>query len=280
MATAPRQRAARPSAEDDFYVQEDPRQRQQAAGRDEGQDDPRRQSDPGPGEAEDAPLDPDQEQETGNEENLEPGEGEDDDFFDTRPPSRGQHRQQSLANENRDLRRELDDLRRRQPSGQTVAPGPQTPPRETDDQFEARIQLLSPEERMEARYRRDREAQNAQFAFMQFQQANTTDRAAFQARAAKDARFARWEGRVEAEFTRRQQMGQLVSRMDILKWMIGDRIVDGDEAPTRRERARAQERVSRQTTRPMNTGSDVRPARRGQLSEREARARRLENIQI
>jgi hypothetical protein len=268
MASRAAVRAAQPSAEDDFYGQEgDEGPGAGGQGRQDG----------GLEAADDASLDDGQgQEEDGQEEGLLTGPLDDeDDFF--APPSRGEHRQQTLANENRQLRQQLDELRGVHPAAPPAVAQPQT---ETDEQFEARIQLLGFEDKMEARYRRDRQLQNAQMASTRIETAIAQDRANYQAKAAKDKRFERWGERVEAEFERRRQLGQLVSREDILKWMLGDRLVSGDDAPVRKARQRAKDRVDRQTTRPSNAGSDVSASRRGRLNEREARARRLDGVQI
>lgn len=264
---APARAAALPV--EDFYGQEDDERpgNQGQGGADDGREAP-----------DDSAFEDGQEGEGGQEGDDEVLGADDADDFFSPPPSRGQHRQQTLANENRDLRRQLDELRGVRPAAASSVPA--APTQETDAQFEARIQLLGFEERMEARYRRDREIQGAQLNQTRLETAIAQDRTAYQTRAATDKRFKRWEERVEAEFNRRKQMGQLVSRMDILKWMLGDRMVDGDGAPAREERGRAERRVNRERTRPVNAGSDVRPQRRGQLSEREQRARRLEGQQI
>ena len=264
MAIQPRARVAQPPVEDDFYGEEDEVDA-------EGQDPRGSEHDAGAQEDEDlAAVDAGEEQEVGGAEDL-------DDFFTApQPQTRGEQRQQRLANENRRLREEVEQLRR--PAQPASAPQGQRP--ETDQEFEARIQLLDPLDRMEARYRRDREQNQAQRQLDRLDAANMADRMAFQARAQSDARVRRWADRVEAEFTKRAQAGQYVSRFDILKWMLGDRLVEGDGEEVKRERGRAQERVRRQTVRPASGGSDVRPQRRGQLTPAQARARRLADQQI
>src|SRR5215467_6629616 len=138
MARLPQQRAGDPSDEDDFYGEG----QETDAGGDEGSGDGGYEGQEGSGEAEDdAAFDAGAEQETGGEEDLEPR------------GRRADPRFQRLANERNEWRRRAEDAERRT---QPTQPR-QEQTGETEQQFEARIQLLPFEERMEARYRRDKD---------------------------------------------------------------------------------------------------------------------------
>ncbi|HEX8838256.1 MAG TPA: hypothetical protein VF748_15040 [Candidatus Acidoferrum sp.] len=270
MARAPQRGAQGASAGDDFYEEEI-----------EGTDDRREVRGQGAGEAEDdAALDTGEEQETGFEEDLGADNGDDfDDGFDEPVrPTRGEQRHQRLANENRELRRQLDEVRR--PAEPRPPPGPRE---ETDAEFEARIRELSAEERIEARYSRDRVFQVRRDQARDFQAANDRDRNNYDAKARTNRQMLRMADRVEREFNDRMQRGQPVSRLDLYYWLRGQQADKTGVKDDATARAQARERVNRNTV-PVgrSSGSDV-PAsrqRRGQLTESEARARRLDGVQI
>jgi hypothetical protein len=259
MARLPQQRAPQASDEEDFYGEGEETTR----GRDEGEDYG------GEGGAEsdaaaedDAALDTGEEQETGGEEDLEPR------------GRRADPRFQRLANERNDWRRRAEEAERRyQP------PQPQQQV-ESEAQFEARMQQLPFEERMEARYRRDKEHNAATTQQMRLEQAVANDKAAYQSKAASNRVMKRLEQEVEDEFQRLLRVGQARPR-EQLYWEIRGRELDAMDGKVGvKERERAARRVQSQKTRPSNASSDVRGGGRRQLSEREARARRLENTRI
>lgn len=265
MATRPQARAPQASAEDDFYGEEEIDQGQQDAFGEERDD-----NDETSGATEYA--------REGNSEFEE----ENDYLGDEDPPQprRGEGRVQRLANENRDLRRRLEDYEQRR-SDQPPQQPPPGPRQETDQEFAARISLLSPEERMEARHERWTQQQTQQNQQTQLRQTLDRDRDDFRNLARSDKRVARMADEVEREFDKRFRAGFFVPRRDILKWLAGQRWLDGDQTPGKqRAREAARQRVDRQTVRPASGGSDVRADRRQRTDERTARARRLEGVQI
>lgn len=221
--------------------------------------------------SDDAALDAGSEQETGV------GEDVDDELEEA--PSRGETRQQRLANENRELRERLTSLEAR--SNQPAAPVRATQIGETDEQFTARIALLNPEERIEARLERSerRNAQHLQQAA--FQQAELTDKASYDAKATVDPRYKRYAGQVEAKRNELMSQGMTAPREAILKFLLGEKILANSGSPeTRRAKQKGQDRVQRQQARPSGGRSDVAGTRRGGPNEAQARAKRLENLDI
>jgi hypothetical protein len=276
MARAPQARAPQASAEDDFYAQEPDDV--------EGTDEFGQERQEGADSPEGAPVDPGAQQAAGSEEDLDPGlelEGDaGNPLFDPerveRVAGRATNRIQSLANENRRLADRIAELERggsRQP-----VPQPSGPREETDAEFEARIQLLEGSERADARMQRFIAQQQRRDFVNTVQAAATADRAAYTERARDNPRMARWQPRVEEEFQKRLNMGQAVSRLDLFYWLVGKHLDENPKAAGK-ERARAQDRVARNTVRPSQGSSDVRPQRRG-TDERSARARRLDGVQI
>jgi hypothetical protein len=230
-----------------------------------------------PGETEGAPVDPGTEQEVGGGEDVE-------DFFDPQPPRR-ETTQQRLDREVAELRRQNADLAAR------LAPTPSTQPQarayvppilqETEEQFQARLALLPPDERMEQRALRAEARQEMRLQQMQFQQQEQSDRVAFDAKCSMDGRYKRWQDRVEAKHAELLRQGTPAPREVILKFLLGEHLLSqagGKEA--KQSAAQRKQRVARQTVRPANAGSDVQVDRRQRGGEREARARRLENMQI
>lgn len=198
-----------------------------------------------------------------------------DEPFEERP-TRGQQRFQRLANRNAELERELEELRRQQQA--PAAPRP--PPFESDQDFASRVQHLPPDERLEARLARSEQINNFRMAQMSLQAQNFADKSAYDAKAATNRKYARYAAEVEKEWQKQLQAGMVVPREAILRYLIGGKVLDNADTP---EMRRAQEanrkRVQRQETRPPAGRSDVQGGRR-QLSERAARAKRLENVQI
>lgn len=265
MATRPQQRAPQASGEDDFYGEEDNYDATDGQGdfggeRTEGGDE-------SGGSAEytrEGDSEFEEEGELGLEDENQP------------PPRRGEGRVQRLANENRELRRRLDEIDER---GRQAPQQNQGPRQETDQEFANRISLLSAEEQLNAKFDRFTTQQSAQNQRTQFDLANQRDRDEFRAFCRTDKRAARMADEVEREFEKSIRAGNPAPRMNILKFLAGQRMFESDQ-DTRRAREQAQRRVERQTVRPSSGGSDVRASRREKVDDRTARARRLEGQQI
>lgn len=188
---------------------------------------------------------------------------------DQRQPGRAQRKIAALEQELRDLRT--------RPAPAAELPRQQE---ETAQQFEARISMLPPDERMEQRMLRSENQNNQRLQIMQIQMADQTDRAAYQAKATSDKRFARYEQEVEQRLADLRRQGQNVSREALLKFIIGEKVLGNPAERVRQRRTEAQRRVDGQRTRPQNTRGDQEGAnqrRSGGDSEREARRKRLEN---
>jgi hypothetical protein len=216
-----------------------------------------------------------------------PGEVEDElDEFDVldddpEPPSRGaqNQRQPGRARQRIEaLENELRDLRNNR---QAPAAEPPRQQEETQQQFEARIAMLPPDERMEQRMLRSEHMNNQRLQIMQIQMADQQDRTAYQAKATIDKRFARYEQEVEQRLADLRRQGQNVSREALLKFIIGEKVLGNPAERVRARRQDAQRRVESQKTRPQNTRGDQEGAnqrRQSGDSEREARRKRLENL--
>jgi hypothetical protein len=119
---------------------------------------------------------------------------------------------------------------------------------------------------------------NRDMQVLQFQLAESSDKASFEARCSADKLFARWRDRVEERLGEIRRQGQNVSRQDLFYHMIGKAAIEGRNSPeNRKERRAAQKRVKSATARPTNSRSDEAP-QGGQ--RRTSLAKRLENVQI
>ena len=277
MARAPQRGAARASAEDDFYGEDQGQDEGQAGDEGfEGEGD--RGRDEGSRASGSSADDTGEEQETGEREALD---DEFDDFLDPEPRSRGQNRHQRLANENTALANRVAELERTLSQGQQHRPqaGPQE---ESEQDFETRIAQLDGVQQLAERHKRFERRFERQNLVSQVNAAENADRTAYELKSRTDQRYARWRDRVETERVRLLQAGQIVARENILAFLLGQRLLYGDGKELKRARDGARQRMERNTTRPTRGGSDV-PSdrgRRGQLTEAQARARRLEGVQI
>jgi hypothetical protein len=227
------------------------------------------------GTPEDAPVDSGEEQEIGGEGDVDdvPGGGS---GRQARQPSRGESRFQRLANENADLKRRLDGLER-QP-----AQRPATPQEETEEQFRARISLLPPDERMEARYERSERRNEQRLNAMQVEQRLSADKLAFDASVTAQPRRQRYVAEVEAAHQEALRAGNFVPRESLYYYLLGKKVdANGGTKPAKEQRKAAQRRVSAQQTRPVSGRSDTRGAgERRPNNETSARAKRLDGMQI
>ena len=217
----------------------------------------------------DAAFDAGEEQEIGGEADLE------------LPPSRGAVRISRLANENADLKRRLTALE--QQRQEREQPRQQWPQEETEEQFNARTTLLPLEDRMAERQSRSERRNTAQVNFLLFQQKEMLDKSAFDAKCLTSPSRRRMAAQVEEEQQKLlRERGQWNSRESVWYYLRGKLMAEREETGSSRtpRQQRAQERVERQTTQPSRGGSDVARGGRRQLTEREARVKRLEGQRI
>lgn len=236
----------------------------------------------GGAESEDAAFDAGDEEEFGNQD----GQGLDEGDLDPPPqPTRGENRFQKLARENAELRRQLNRGRtgEPQPSGQTPTPSMAAfGLSESDDQFNARIQLLSWEERMEAKQERAEKKAEVRARVSEFMNTQNLDKANWDAECKVDPLRADWSYEVEKEREKMISQGQYVNREVIFAYLYGRYMAspEGRKGGQRR-REQARRRVESQTVRPSSPRSDTSGTdRRAPKDERAARARRLEGVQI
>lgn len=165
---------------------------------------------------------------------------------------RNESRQQ--AAENARLKRELDEVRQQQASRQ----------REVDPEIERqRLELMTPEERMEYRFDKARHEDKLERAALQRQIWDGNDRANYQSLVASNPLASRHKDEVERLFREQMQKGAPIARDVLLKYVIGEHAFKS--APKARQAAASggQRRIAQQTTRPGNGRGDVQGSRRG-----------------
>lgn len=192
-----------------------------------------------------------------------------------RQPSRGESRQQRLANELKEARQREADLNRR--LDQVIAGQQQRtiPQGESPEARAQRLALLTPEERITAELQETKQVFAREMYQMRIDSQDASDRAAYQAKATVDPLYKKWESKVEAELSELRRQNMNVSRERLMYYLIGKNAVEGRSADKGKQRADAAGRVRRQQTRPGNSGSDVAASRRGDRNS--SLERRLEN---
>jgi len=191
-----------------------------------------------------------------------------------RAPTRGENRFQALRNDNQRLDRELADTRRRLDE---ITRSMARPTGETPEARAQRHALMTPQDVLLELQRESEGRMTQQIQLLQFQNLDTADRTAFQAKAAVDPLYAKWGPKVEGKLAELRAKGQSVEREVILKFLIGEAALERRGTKEgRRDVAQAAQRVRGQRVRPSNSGSDTTADRRQQSSVE----RRLENVQI
>ena len=194
-----------------------------------------------------------------------------------RQPSRSESRIRTLTEQVRDRDQRMADLNRRLDELTRQVQQPRAPV-EAPEQRAQRLALMTPEERMQETLREATTSFNQQLQTMQVQQLESSDRTAFQMKAANDPLYAKYAPKVEAKLAEIRTKGGNAEREVLLKFLIGEAALERRGSKEgKREVRQAQQRVKRATTRPPNSGSDTAAQRR---RGEESLERRLENVQI
>lgn len=162
------------------------------------------------------------------------------------------------------IERELQQLRaERQQATQQI----------TERERQERLALMTSEERMEFHLQELR-AQQEQFQRNTFaQQADQADRAAYQAKAAADPRYKKYEADVERELQLARSRGLQITREGVLAFVLGHKILTGDKGAIKAARAAGAARVSGQKTNPGGSASD-----QGRTRAQKSLRERLEGV--
>lgn len=198
----------------------------------------------------------------------DPDDGDDDDAgaaaagADERQ-SRGGNQFSRLRETNRELaRRDAENTRRLAELEEQVRRGPPQhfQPQETPQQREARLSLLSPDERYQTEMREFTSGMQQQMHQLRQQSASDADRAHFASITASNKVAKRFEAEVDKRFRDFQLKGVYVERHVILKNLLGERVLaQADKG----EKKRPAENRRRQAARPQRGASDAPSNRRG-----------------
>lgn len=156
----------------------------------------------------------------------------------------------------------------------------QTQPRQESPQVrQARLAALSDTERMEFLLNETREEMRTQREVDRFNASDAADRARFDAIAQANPRYKKHAAEVERRLNLARQNGQNVPRETVLTYILGERMRAGLDSPqVQRQKSQAKDRVAREKA-ALPRGRGERGSSRTE-TERAARDRRLENVQI
>lgn len=240
------------------------------------QDDPNLSTDPV-----DTEIDPEDDEDVtdpaGEPDEPDAGDQDPQDAAPPPAPSRREDRIRTLAEENRRKDAELAETRRRLDELTTRVINP-PPAQETPEQRNARLSLMAPEDRLREEYREDQTRHRREMQQMAFQLQDQSDRAAYQARCAVHATYRKYENQVETKLAEFRSKGQNAPRLEVLKWLIGDRMLQQLDSPKAKKQVEAaQRRVDNARQQPVNTRSDVQATR---TRAGDSAEKRLENVLI
>jgi len=178
-----------------------------------------------------------------------------------RKTNRAQERIQALDRQNKELKDRLDALERQR---NTPAPS-QAEIFEQQRIEQERLALMSPEERADYRINQTEQRLQAQLRRMEVQNADQTNRAAFQAKATVDPVYKRYAQDVEDRLAQvhRQNPGQFVDRELILKIVIGERALANAGRANARGQKKGEASKARQTAQGGAARSDLQGDRAG-----------------
>jgi hypothetical protein len=149
------------------------------------------------------------------------------------------------------LKKELAELRQRQQAPQT----------ESREQEEAKLALMSVEERVDYKLAKAEKENQRQMAVVQFQASDQADKAAYDAKSSYEPRFKKYAADVEKLLLAERQAGRNFPRETILKFVLGERVMNAKPAVDKQRRD-AQRRIGAQRT-SSEAGRSDRAAPRG-----------------
>jgi hypothetical protein len=193
---------------------------------------------------------------------------------------RPQRRIQVLANRTKEaelkaarLEAQNEELRRNFEAASQRVQQQQYDPRAEQEALAA----MDPIERMNYQFNRTIYTMQQQQQFQQFQMHDMMDKSSYDAKAAVDPVYKRFEGEVEQIRLTEMRKGRHFPREEILAFVVGQQVLKGKK-PTKSGQATPKKKPS---ARAGAASSDVGGgSQRGRLSEQQARAKRLENMKF
>jgi hypothetical protein len=187
-----------------------------------------------------------------------------------REPSRAQRRVETALREAREAKEEIARLR-------AEAQQRPTQPAETAAQRAERLAMMDPDQRVDYLLNEQRQQFGNELAQIRFQTADSADRTAFDGLCARNPVASKLRDNVESYLADMRRNGTNAPRETVLKYVIGDRALANAGRATGKARRTAEDNRSRQAARPSSPRNDTRGESSRSGSEREARAKRLED---
>ena len=223
---------------------------------------------------------PDEQSEDGEAEDAEQTEevearGEEPPSTERRP-SRAESRIETLRREIKERDQRLAETNRRI---DTLLAGQRytQPQGETAEQRATRLALMTPEERIAESLAAAETRHSQQLQHIQATVQDSTDKAAFQAKATVDPLYAKWAPKVEARLAEARNHPDPSQRFNVPRealfyYMIGEAAIAGRKSKdVTAQRTRATQRVASARTRPAGGRSDTGADRRGATDDLERR---------
>lgn len=142
--------------------------------------------------------------------------------------------------------RELAEERARRQQPQQQGESPQAE--------EARIALMTTEERLEYKLNKAIQQNTLQMNITRFQAADMADRAAYQSKAAVDPKYKKYAAEVEQVLADSRRQGRDFDRETVLRYVLGGKLLNNNKEP---QRQRGQENIRRQMARADSGRGDV-----------------------
>lgn len=174
-------------------------------------------------------------------------------------PSRGDARIQSLANENREFKRQLAELQAAQQHRQQP-PDPYAAQRAQQIEQE-RLSLMDPEQRFQYQLEKLQSQQQADMQRLRFEMHDSADQARFDALKSTNKLAAAYAPEVDRIIKQERAEGRNVSREVALKFAIGEKYLAEASKASAKQRVQANGRVATQRTSPTNPGGMQREGR-------------------
>ena len=215
----------------------------------------------------------------GDDADREEDEGEREESVDAPPrrQSRADRRVQTALTQAREARAQSqrleEEMARLRAERQQA---PQLSPEDEAAQERERLAIMTPEERTE--YRLAKAERNTQRTLqnMQMQHQDALDKASYDAKATMDPRYKRYAPEVDKRLRDLRAQGQNVSRDALLKFILGEKLLERDAGATAKQKTAAGKRVANQAAPRMNGRTDVqRPSGRNLSLEK-----RLTGVQL
>jgi len=213
---------------------------------------------------------PDDGEEAGEDDADDEGEDEQEEAERIRADvSGGSNRR---ANRIRNLNRRLQESNRRNEElerrmnaleqSRREAPQPQQR-QETQEEEQARMALMSPEERMQYTLDKGMRTMNSMMQRTQVEQMDASDKADFMSFAATDKLAKRFAPKVEELFQNLKSNGRMTARSVILRYLVGEAAIKaGNSRPAKEKRRQAEREINRNRGNGSSPRSDVSSERR------------------